>query len=60
VQARWGVLSAALEGYGGRCRAVTEIEVWPGSGKASDGLSACNSAALLPSRLIDPLVGGSS
>ena len=31
--------------------------VWPGSGEASDGLSACNSAALYPSRLIDPLVG---
>jgi hypothetical protein len=53
------VLSAALEGVWRTVPAVHEIEVWPGSGEASDGVSTCNSAALYRSGLIDPLVGGS-
>jgi hypothetical protein len=34
------------EKYGHGALAVIEIEVWPGSGGASDGLWGCSSAAL--------------
>jgi hypothetical protein len=54
-----GVLSAALEGYGGRCRAVTEIEVLARKRRGVRRSFGVQLRSSVPSRLIVPLVGGS-